>query len=81
MLSNNLGEHCSKEFCFHCCKGQKLSCVSAHFDKYVGCSIFNSIMKSSSKKRYVDKYSNIWQLVACMLLVFEVKAVVLPEIH
>jgi len=59
----------SKEFCFYHCRGQKLSCVSAHFDKYVGSSIFIFIMKSSSNKGNVDKHS-ISIAVGCILSAF-----------
>jgi len=52
-------------------------CVSAHFDKYAGSSLFNLFMKSSSKKGNVDKHS-ISMAVGCMLLDFEMKAVELP---
>ena len=40
----------SGAFCFHHCNAQKFSFVSALLDKYVGSSLFNFIMKSSSKK-------------------------------
>jgi len=56
-------------FFFHHCRGQKLSCVSAHFDKYVGSSLFNFIVKLSSKKGNADKNS-VSMAVGCMLLTF-----------
>jgi len=59
----------SKVFWFQHCRGHKLSCVSAHFDKYVDSSLFNFIIKSSSKKGKADKHS-ISVAVGSMLLTF-----------
>jgi len=51
-------------------------CQHTSKKRYVGSSIFNFIMKSSSKKGSADKHS-ISMAVGCMLLAFEVKAVTL----
>ena len=67
----------SGAFCFHHCNAQKFSFVSARLDKYVGSSLFNFIMKSSSKKGNADKHSNLRHLVACCQP-FAVKRDVLP---